>query len=150
VSLERSIAAGASLGVRGTHARVPLTYYSGVVAGPLVQRDADANVSQLLGTLHLASGREFHTALELSLGATMYSNLRRRDTGAKLPPDMSTDFTFALGYGFGYAFSPRFAIDVMQDLTTVLHRKTGLRAGDNSSTRINSTRLVARFGLGGG
>jgi hypothetical protein len=149
VSLEKGLSGGASFGVRGAHARVPLTYSSGMTTGPVIQRDADANVSQLLGTLHLASGAEFHTTLELGVGATLYSNFRQRGTGGTLPPSSQTDFTFALGYGFGYAFNPRFSIDVIQDLATALHSKAGLKAGDDSSIRIHTTRLAARFGLGG-
>jgi hypothetical protein len=141
LSLEKALSGGASLGVMGTTARTPLSY-SGT--------DADANVSQILATLHVANGRALHSVLELSAGTTLYSNFRARSTGAPLPPSSpDADFTFAFGYGLGYAFSPVLSIDVVQDLTTVLHQRTGLNAGDNSSIRINTTRLVARFGLGG-
>jgi hypothetical protein len=146
-SLERTLSGGATLGLQGTHARVPLRY--GALGGATFT-DADANVSQLFAKLHVSSGREFHSVLELGAGATMYYNFRERGTGATLQPtSKDTDFTFAFGYGFGYNFSPTFAVDVVQDLTTVLHQKTGLSAGDNSSVRISGTRFVVRFGLGG-
>ena len=129
--------------IGGTHARVPL-FYSGATA-----TEADANVSQVLGVLHVASGREFHSVLELSAGATIFSNFRSRTTDQRLEPTSpDADFTFAFGYGFGYNFSPSFAIDIVQDVSTALHQKTGLSAGDGSSIRLHSTRLVARFGLG--
>ena len=144
-SLEKTLSGGASFGVLGTTAKVPLRF---VV--PAVTTEADANVSQLFATLHVANGREFHTVLELSAGATLYSNFRARTTGAKLGPDTpDADFSFAFGYGFGYAFSPAFSIDVVQGVTTSLHQKTGLSAGDDSSVRIQSTRIVGRIGLGG-
>jgi hypothetical protein len=146
-SLEKTLSGGATLGLQGTHARVPLRY---AFIGGGSPTDADANVSQLFAKLHVSSGREFHSVLELGAGATMYYDFRERGTGARLQPtNMDTDFTFAFGYGFGYNFSPSFAIDVVQDLTTVLHQKTGLRAGDNSSVRINGTRFIVRLGLGG-
>ena len=44
--------------------------------------------------------------------------------------------------------SPGFAIDVVQEMSTVVHEKTGLPASDNNSVRINATRLVVRLGLG--
>ncbi len=144
-SLERTINGGTSVGIRGTTGMIPLTYQ-----GPLGNSEADANVSQILGTFHVGSGRSFRTVLELSAGATIYSNFRARGTGAALgatSPD--TDFTFALGYGFGYAFTPRFGIDLVQDVTTVWHQREGLAAGDDSSTRIHGTRVVGRLGLGG-
>jgi hypothetical protein len=147
-SLEKTLSGGTTLGLMGTHGRVPLRY-SSFTSGALAT-DADANVSQLFVGLHVASGREFHSVLELNAGATMYSNFRSRTTDQRLEPTSpDTDFSFAFGYGFGYNFSPTFAIDVVQSLTTTLHQKTGLSAGDDTSFRINSTRLVARFGLGG-
>lgn len=146
-SLEKALSGGATLGIRGATMRAPLRYTSLASGG--LSTDADANVSQLFAVLHVASGREFHTVLELSVGATMYSNFRARGTDTKLAPDSETDFTFGFGYGIGYNFSPTFAIDVVQDLSTAVHQKTGLSAGDDASLRINSTRLVARFGLGG-
>ena len=144
-SLERSINGGTTFGIRGSTGMVPLTYQ-----GPLGLSEADANVSQLLGTFRVSSGRGFHTILEISSGATLYSNFRERGTGAKLgPASPDADFIFAFGYGAGYAFSPRVSIDVVQDVTTVWHQKDGLAAGDDSSTRIHGTRVVGRLGLGG-
>ena len=149
VSLEKNLSGGASVGVRGSTSRVPLRY-SGVTGGAVFfQTDADANVSQLLATLHVANGQQLHSVLELSAGATVYSNFRARGAHTKLEPSApDTDFTFGFGYGIGYAFSPVFSLDVVQDLTTVRHQTTRLGAGDNSSVRINGTRLVARLGLG--
>ncbi len=149
-SLEKALAGGASIGVRGSYAKVPLQYRSLVGGDVLVQEDADADVSQLFGTLHVANGRGFHSVLELSAGATMYSKFTARSNGRRLntePNDL--DFTFAFGYGFGYAFSPTFSVDVVQDVATSLHQKTGLSAGQDTSTRLHGTRLVGRFGFGG-
>lgn len=149
VALEKTVASGVAVGVRGSTGRMSLRYTGAAGNDATFTTDADANVSQLLGMVHVASGRTFHSVLELSLGATRYSGFRARDTGDRLVPTTpDTDFTFAFGYGLGYAFSPAFSLDVVQDLTTVLHQKTGLGAGDNSSSRINGTRIVARFGLG--
>ena len=144
-ALEKVLANGIAVGVRGATAMVPLTY-----AGPVTSSDADARVSQLFGTLRLANGQGFHTVLELSAGATLYSEFRTRATSLKLPPaNVDTDFSFAFGYGFGYAFSPRMSIDVVQDVTTAVHQKTGLSPSAESTTRIHGTRLTGRIGLGG-
>jgi hypothetical protein len=144
-ALEKTVSSGVTFGVRGTHARLPLRY-----SGPATFTDADANVSQVVGLVHVASGREFHSVLELSLGATIFSNFRSRSTDLRLEPTTpDTDFTFGFGYGFGYNFTPRFAIDAVQEISTALHQKTNLGAGEGSTIRINSTRIVARFGLGG-
>jgi hypothetical protein len=144
-SLEKQLSNGATLGLRGTHARVPLTMSS--FGGPSF--DADANVTQAFTTLHVSSGTGFHSVFELSAGATAYYNFRERTLGQQVTPTKADyDFTFALGYGAGYSFSKTFSVDLVQDLTQVLHQKTGLAAGDDSSARLNGTRLVARFGLG--
>jgi hypothetical protein len=145
--VERSVAGGVTLGVRASTARVGLNYST---TDGLSRRDADAHVSQALAVLHVTSGRDLHSVLELGAGATFYSGFRERGTGTTLPPRAAdADFTFVFGYGIGYSFSRSFQIDVVQDLATALHQKTGLAAGDNSSVRISSTRLVARLGLGG-
>lgn len=149
VALERNFGAGASLGVRGTTARVPLRYTS-VIGGDVISgTDADANVSQLLGSLHITSGSQFHTVLELSAGATVYYNFRARGSNTSIGPSgADTDFSFGFGYGVGYNLTPRFSVDVVQDQITTLHQKTGLSAGESSSAKLTSTRIVARFGLG--
>jgi hypothetical protein len=145
-SIEKPVTSGVTFGVRGTHARVPLLY-----VGRVASTDADANVSQVMALLHVSSGREFHSVLELGAGATIFSNFRARGSDIRLEPlSPDTDFAFAFGYGFGYSFSPTVAVDVMvQDLSTALHQKSGLNAGESTSNRMTSTRIVARFGLGG-
>jgi len=149
VALERNLSGGASLGVRGTTARVPLRYTSVIGGDGLLGTDADANVSQLLGSLHIASGGQFHTVLELSAGVTAYYNFKARGSDSSIGPrGADSDFSFGFGYGVGYNFSPRFSVDVVQDQMTTLHQKTGLSAGQSSSARLTTTRLVARFGLG--
>ncbi|MES2177001.1 MAG: hypothetical protein V4550_03975 [Gemmatimonadota bacterium] len=149
-SLEKHISSGVSLGVRGTTASVPLRYQRVNGGDGSLSTDADANVSQLFGVLHVANGTGFHSVLELSAGATMYSNFRARPDAFPLNPgSQDFDFTFAFGYGLGYSLSPRFSIDVVQDVMTMIHQTTGLDAGANNSVRVQQTRVVGRFGLGG-
>jgi hypothetical protein len=146
-SIDRVLTGGISLGVRASRARVSLDY---IPLDGSARRDADANVSQALAVLHIATGRGLHSVIELGAGATIYSGFRERGSGADLPPSGADgDFTFVLGYGIGYTFSRSFQLDVVQDLATAMHQKAGLGAGDDSSVRISSTRLVARLGLGG-
>ncbi|MEO7457723.1 MAG: hypothetical protein ABIY52_15785 [Gemmatimonadaceae bacterium] len=145
VSLEKGFTNGVSAGVRGSTAQVPLRY-----TGASAVYDAEARVSQLLATMRVAPGQQFHTVLELSAGVTYFSEFHTQAEATKLAPlTGDQDFTYAFGYGFGYAFSPRFAVDVVQDVTTVLHQKDGLSASDDASHRFSVTRLVARIGLGG-
>ena len=149
VALEKNFGAGASLGVRGTTARVPLRYTSVADGGGVFGSDADGNVSQLLGSLHVTGGSQFHTVLELGAGATFYYNFRARGSDASIGPRTAdADFSFGFGYGVGYNVSPRFSVDVVQDQITTLHQKSGLGAGQSTSARLTATRIVGRFGLG--
>ena len=149
VALEKNFGAGASLGVRATTARVPLRYTSGTGGNVLFGTDADANVSQLLGSLHISPGSQLHTVLELSAGATFYYNFKARGSDASIGPRKAdADFSFGFGYGVGYNVSPRFSVDVVQDQITTLHQKSGLSAGESTSARLTTTRIVGRFGMG--
>ena len=144
--IEHALSGGVTVGVRAGTARTSLRY---VATGPGIVTDADARVSQALGVLHVTSGRELHSVIELGAGATIYSGFKARGTGASLPPSgADADFTFVFGYGIGYSFSRTFQVDVVQDLATSLHQKAGLQAGDDSSARYSVTRLVARVALG--
>jgi hypothetical protein len=143
-SLEKVVTDGVAVGLRATTASVPLRYTDATRAV-----DADANVSQLMASLHVASGSQFHGVFDLSAGATVYSSFRARTGGAVGPGTADTDFNFGLGYGFGYAFSRRLSVEIIQDVTTVVHQKSGLAASDDSSVRVHGTRIMARFGLGG-
>ena len=146
-SLEKALS-GASVGLRGTTSRASLRYSGFTAAGAPVSTDADANVSQLLAVVHVAGGQGFHSVLELDAGTTLYSNFRTHTSGEKLVPASDPDFTFSFGYGFGYGFSNRFAVEVVQDVTTILHQHAGLSGGEPTSVRLHSTRLVGRLGLG--
>ena len=146
VALEKANG-GVSFGLRGTRALVPVRYAS-IAPGNTLDVNADATVSQLLGSVHVASGRGFHSVLELDAGATIYSGFRDRGTSASLPPSSDADFTFAFGYGFGYGFANRFVVEVVQELGTILHQRTGLSAGEDTNVRVNGTRIVGRIPLG--
>lgn len=141
-TMEKSVSGGATLGVHGSTGRVPLLFNGTTVT------DADANVSRVLATARMSSGVGFHSVLEASAGATIYSNFQRRDTGAQIGPSKATtDFTFGFGYGLGYSFSPTFAIDVVQDITTDLHSSSGVPPNTDSSVRTHGTRIMGRIGL---
>jgi hypothetical protein len=147
LSIERTVKSGITLGVRAATSQ-PSMDFASVTAGELI-RQADIRVSQALGVIHVTTGRDIRSVFELGVGSTIYSGFRERRTDARLGPSTDADFTFVFSYGLGYSFSRSFHIDVVQDLGTSLHQKTGLAAGDDTSMRISSTRVIARLGLGG-
>ena len=146
-SIERAVSSGITVGVRANTSQPSVRY---VGAGTAGETQADARVSQALGIVHVTTGRQLRSVFELGLGATIYSDFRERVTGARLGAESTdTDFAFVFVYGLGYSFSRNFQVDVVQDLGTSLHQKTGLAAGEDRSARISTTRLVARYGFGG-
>ena len=135
-----------TVGVRANTSQPSVRYTSTTT---LIQREADTRVTQALGVLHVTTGRQLRSVFELGLGSTIYSDLRERVTGQPLgSAKTDADFAFMFVYGLGYSFSRNFHVDVVQDLGTSLHQKTGLSAGEDTSARISSTRLVARYGFG--
>ncbi len=144
-SLEMPMGRGASFGIVGTTARVPLTYSGGSV-NACGSCDADANVSQIFGNVHIGGGSGFHQVIDLNAGMTLFSNFRST-AGSKLGPGkMVSAFSFAVGYGFGYALSERLQIMMLQDYGMVIHKRL---PGDPSNTaQQTSTRVGLRYGLG--
>lgn len=142
VTLEMPMGRGASIGVAGTMAKVPLIY-SGSSCG---ECDADANVSQLMANLRLGSGSGFHQVIDANAGITLFSHFRDVG-GTKLPPDNTvTSFTFTIGYGFGYAMSERMQIMLVQDYGLVIHKR--MPGDPNNTAQQSTTRIGLRYGLG--
>ena len=145
-SIERAVASGITLGVRANTAQPTVRYTSATTPDVRV---ADTRVTQAFGVVHVTTGRDIRSVFELALGSTIYSDFRERGTNLRLgPAKTDVDFTFVFVYGLGYSFSRNWHVDVVQDLGTALHQKTGLTGGEDTSARITSTRLVARYGFG--
>ena len=146
VTLEAPMGRGAAIGVTGTTARIPLTYRGGLLNG-CSQCDADANVSQVMATLHLGgSGRGFQQVVDASAGMTLFSNFRTTD-GQRLDPDKSTTaFNFVIGYGFGFGVTDRLKVMLVQDYGILIHKRV---PGSSTNTANQSTtRIGMRYGLG--
>jgi hypothetical protein len=146
-TLEKTLQPGSSFGVAVGLTQTPLTYSGGVVGG-CGSCDASANIYQVLALVHAGTGNGFHQVLELAGGATAYTNFQRSG-GGTLPPDKPDyDLSFSFGYGFAYGLSPTSDIEVVQEVGTTIHQRTGLSASANNLPRIYVTRLGMRIGLG--
>lgn len=148
-TLELPLGSGAALGVTGTMARIGMIYHGQpqiVDPRSCSSCEADANISQLLATLRLGGGSALHQVIDLSAGYTFFHNFKS-EAGQALGPDKAiNDFTFGLGYGFGYSFSPRAQVFFVQDIALIIHR-----AGDGDLENIPQqrvTRIGGRFALG--
>lgn len=144
-SLEFPVGTGATFGVAGTIAKVPLTFDGSTCS----QCDADANISQVMGLFHIGGGgsSSFSQVIDLQAGLTMFSNFREANTGARLGSGkMSQAFNFGIGYGFGYSLSPRTQLSLVQDYgLIILKRQPGTSQRSSQQT---STRIGFRIGLG--
>lgn len=144
-SLDMPLGRGATIGVAGTTAKVPLRYDGGLLSG-CNGCDADANVSQIFANLHIAGGSGLHQVIDVNAGMSLFSNFRRT-TGEKLDPaKMVTAFAFNIGYGFGYSVSPRFQLMLLQDWGLVIHKRMAGQTDNTANQR--TTRIGARYGLG--
>jgi opacity protein-like surface antigen len=139
---------GTTIGAVGTIAKMPLVYRGSVLAAnSCAGCDANATISQIFGTLRMGGGAGFHQVIDLGAGTTMFSNFRREDTGAKLGTGKTTsNFTFALGYGFEYGLSSRTQINLVQEYALIiLPREAG---SSNNTSQQRTLRIGFRYGLG--
>ena len=143
-TLEYPIGRGATIGAAATTARVPLIYGS---SGPCNGCDADANVSQYLGQLHLGGGTGIQQAIDITLGMTVFTNFREAGTGTRLDPQKAvSNFSFSVAYGLALPISQNFHVTLSQEYGQIIGTRM---AGQSSNTaQQNITRLGARVGLG--
>lgn len=145
-TLEFPVGSGATVGAAATTARTPLIYNGGGVGG-CVNCDADANVSQYLGLLRIGGGAGFHQVIDVSAGMTVFTNFRDTD-GRRLGPGKAvSNYSFAVGYGFGYSMSPRTQIMLLQDYALIIGKRVA--GASNNSAQQSTLRVGVRFGLGG-
>jgi hypothetical protein len=154
-SLEKTVGSGSSVGIAGTYARVPFTYYSGggIPAGGTTgtqcgQCDAHLDMTTLVGVFRAGAGMGFHQVIELSGGAVFYQNLKEDAGGAKLAPGSgNVDPIFAIGYGLGYSFNNRTQMNFVPEYAIAIHERSGLSNGVSNTNSTRSYRLSLRVGL---
>lgn len=146
-TLEMPVGSAATLGLAGTMAKLPMIYRGSVVGTRTCGAcDADGNVSQLLANFRIGGGSGFHQVIDLSAGYTFFHNFRATD-GSPLGSEKAIkDFTFALGYGFGYNFTSRAQLIIVQDLGLLIHERQSGNVENIVQQRV--TRIGGRFALG--
>jgi hypothetical protein len=144
-TLEREFQRGTSVGIAGTLARAPLTYY-----GAECECDADLTLWQVLGLFRLGGGGiGFHQVIELAAGVTGFSNLSRRTGAGSIGAGTAIDPTFKIGYGLGFPLARNTEFTLVQEVGLMLHKRGDRAAGDESNVpRTWSTRVGIRQGLG--
>jgi hypothetical protein len=144
-AIEKALQNQFSLGAVLTYVDVPFVY-----SGPSCARcDGHLDLTSIGASFHAGGSQGLHQVLEVSAGATMYSNLRRDSDNAELEPTgTNVDPFFTFGYGFGYSFDPTMQVSIVQDYGLVLHERTGLTNSQSNTLTQRSTRLNFRMGFG--
>jgi hypothetical protein len=136
-----SATAQLAVGLQGSFARLPVGYSSSSFSG-----DAKADLMQLMGLVRYGSGYGFHPVYELQAGVIGFSDFRSSGTpSVQISSSTDYDAKFSLGYGFGFGLSPSSSIEIVQELGTVLHQRTGLSASQSNYPRIYVTRLGGKI-----
>lgn len=146
-TLEFPMGRGATIGAAATTARVPLIYNGGTGTTGCSNCDADANITQYFANLRIGGGSSFHQVIDLNAGMTVFSNFRTTSGGTRLGGNAVSDFTFNVGYGFAYGFTPRAQIMLIQDYGLVIHKRQSGVA--NNTAQQSTLRIGGRYGLGG-
>ena len=150
-SLEWGIRNQSSVGLTGTHARLPFRYFGlppdAGNAATCDQCDAHVDVSSLALSFHAGGGAGLHQVIEAQAGVTRFANFRADDGRALAPLGGDRDLSFAFGYGVGYGFGPRVQVTLVQDFGMVMHQRTGLAGNEGSTIQQRMTRLGVRYGL---
>jgi opacity protein-like surface antigen len=143
-TLEYPIGRGATIGAAATTARVPLRYSSTTTCAAAC--DADANISQYFGQLHLGGGTGIQQAIDIAAGMTVFTNFRATDGTRLAPAKAVSNFSFAIGYGLALPLSQNFHVTLSREYGQIIGKRM---AGQRSnSAQQNITRIGARVGLG--
>ena len=149
-SVEMDVGNFGAVGLVAGIADAPLTYYNGdVLGGCNGGCDAHAKLWTIAAGFHMGGGTGFHQIINLSAGMLIYRDFTTDDGNDPLPPESpDKDITLAVGYGFGWGFSNRMQLMLVQDAAYSLHQRDGLSGNQNSSSTQYITRLGLRVGLG--
>jgi len=146
-TIEKTVQRGWTIGASAGFATAPLTYvtnsFSSACAGSCSAR---ADIAQYMAFVRGGSGLGFHGTYSLAAGMTEFSKFRTTDGSASLAPTSAKyDFSFGLGGGFGYGFTPTSEVYVGEDWDLVLHPQGNGAA--NNAPRIWTFRAGFRVGF---
>lgn len=148
-SVEHPTQNGILVGLQGSYATPTMLYTSNTATGAVDCTGgcaAAGTVRQLMGLIKSGNSYGTHPVIELTAGATGFSNFKQQTTNTPLGPTSTKyDFSFAVGYGLGFSLSPTSGIEVIQEIGTVIHSTTGLPVGSRDYPRLTTTRIGARF-----
>lgn len=145
-SIEFPVGIATSLGISYSNARLPLRWAD---TPPNTANcsvcDANAEMHQVLGVVHLGGGGVFQQVIDLSAGATRFANFKTTSGTTLGTGKPVTDFSFALAFGFGFRVTSNLQATVQQEYGLVVHKRVSGSA--NSSAQQQTLRVGLRLGL---
>lgn len=146
-TLEKNLQGGVTAGISAGFATQPLTYTSSTFSPDCgTSCDARADVTQYMAFIQGGTNSGFHIVYNLEAGVTQYTNFRAESTDTKLPPDKGGyDFSFGLGGGVGYSFSPSTDLYVVEVVDFVMHPQGS--SSSSSVPRLPTFRAGFRIGF---
>jgi len=143
-TFEKTIQRGVSAGLSAGFATAPMTY-QGFTSACLGGCSATGDITQWLAFIHAGSGLGFHGMYNLEAGITQFGHFRDRATGTDLASGSSNDFTFGLGGGLGYGFTPITDVYVGEQWDIILHSQGNTT--DTDAPRQLTFRIGFRVGF---
>lgn len=149
VTAERTVAEGVTVGIGVSYVRAPLVYLANVPSSACGACDAHATIATYGALGHYNRNiRGFGQVFEVFLGALQYGNFERDSPRGPLSPEKANiDFAFSVSYGFGYAFTPDWRLELVQDYMNAVHERKNLPGNAQTLARFYLTRLVLRVGF---
>ena len=148
-AIEHLTQAGIVVGLQAGHSTPTLLYTTNTASGTVdctLGCAATGTVRQIMGLLKTGNSYGTHQVIEVTAGATAFSNFKQQTTNTPLGSTKTDyDFSFALGYGLSYSMSPSASIEVLQEIGTIMHSTTDLPVGSRNYPRVGTTRVGARI-----
>jgi hypothetical protein len=155
VTIDRSVSADTQLGFTIGYAPIQVRYAILRQAGASNAAcrpgcEADAELWTYGATLRVEAGRRVVNVIELNAMMNHYSNFRTAESDIRLAPlDGDKDVVFTAGYGFGFAASRRFQVNLMGDVGLTVHTRAGPDSDLNRVNQLIVIRAHVRSAVGG-
>lgn len=145
-SFEMPISVATSVGISYSHSRLPLRWADTPPnAANCTGCDANAEMHQFLGLIHLGGSGPFTQLIDISAGATRFANFKTT-SGTPLGNGKAvTDFSFAVAFGFGVRLTQSVHFTFQQEYGVLFHKRVSGSA--NSSAQQRTLRAGLRMGL---
>lgn len=145
-SIEFPVGVATSLGLAYSNARLPLRWADTPPnTANCAVCDANAEMHQVLGVVHLGGGGVFQQVIDVAVGATRFANFKTTSGTPLGTGKPVTDLSFALAFGFGYSVTRNLQATLQQEYGLVIHKRVA--GSTNSSAQQQTLRLGLRLGL---